>query len=375
MRIAQPTMTNGTSRGEGMLAHRLRASLARGVVATGAAALGRSRQKCALRILMYHGVLPRLEGPAAYGNLFMTTEAFGRQMAHLKQAFHVMALDDAIRVLATGAEFPDRAVAITFDDGYRTTLTEALPILRRLRLPATVFLPAALVGAEGFLWFDALRAFLAEHVGQGRAVDLGDGPAGEEHRPSAAGSAFAERLRMILGLPRADHRRVVERLVSWGRQASFCERYPEFALAGWEEWRDALTDGLLAVGAHGLSHENLLAMTPDERLDSLRQSKDRIEQVLSRPCPAFAYPYGAWDGRVADAVQQAGFACGLTTDEGLNRSTTHRFTLHRTMVGDQGDFYLFSARVSGVWSWFRRGVAQRRTVPLAPVRVSNQAVA
>ena len=49
-------------------------------------------------------------------------------------------------------QLPDRSVLITFDDGYRSTLTEALPCLRDFRLPAVVFVPTLYVG--GFNTFD-----------------------------------------------------------------------------------------------------------------------------------------------------------------------------------------------------------------------------
>jgi peptidoglycan/xylan/chitin deacetylase (PgdA/CDA1 family) len=38
-------------------------------------------------------------------------------------------------------------VALTFDDGLRSVLTEALPVLRRLMLPATVFVPSRWIGS------------------------------------------------------------------------------------------------------------------------------------------------------------------------------------------------------------------------------------
>src|SRR3989338_2378835 len=135
----------------------LKEVMAWGLSASGVTALARQRQQGQLRMLMYHGVLASVWGPAAYGHLFLTVQAFERQMRHLRRAFHVIALGEAVDALASGRPLPERAVVITFDDGYRNTLTEALPVLRSLDLPAAVFLPAALTGAEELLWFDTLR--------------------------------------------------------------------------------------------------------------------------------------------------------------------------------------------------------------------------
>ncbi|MEK6609597.1 MAG: polysaccharide deacetylase family protein [Gemmatimonadota bacterium] len=48
-----------------------------------------------------------------------------------------------MKCLEAGRPFPERAVVITFDDGYRHVLRTALPVLRRYGLPAAVFLPRA----------------------------------------------------------------------------------------------------------------------------------------------------------------------------------------------------------------------------------------
>jgi peptidoglycan/xylan/chitin deacetylase (PgdA/CDA1 family) len=50
----------------------------------------------------------------------------------------VLPLEDAMRKLAAG-ELPDRAVVLTFDDGYASVLERAWPLLRERGLPATLF--------------------------------------------------------------------------------------------------------------------------------------------------------------------------------------------------------------------------------------------
>src|SRR3954463_11216007 len=90
----------------------------------------------AATVLVYHGVeaRPRDADPA---QLFVRPDLFERQMAFLARRRVVVTLDDALR--------PDdrrrNRVAITFDDGYRSVLTAAAPVLERFGFPATVFVP------------------------------------------------------------------------------------------------------------------------------------------------------------------------------------------------------------------------------------------
>ncbi|HAJ76636.1 MAG TPA: xylanase [Gammaproteobacteria bacterium] len=54
--------------------------------------------------------------------------------------FNVIGLDTLIEALRNGRPVPDRAVAITFDDGYDSIYNEAFPMLQSFGFPFTLFL-------------------------------------------------------------------------------------------------------------------------------------------------------------------------------------------------------------------------------------------
>ncbi len=54
--------------------------------------------------------------------------------------FNVMRLDEMIETLQAGGQLPDRAVAITFDDGYISIYDTAFPMLEEYGMPFTLFL-------------------------------------------------------------------------------------------------------------------------------------------------------------------------------------------------------------------------------------------
>src|SRR5688572_9588150 len=63
-----------------------------------------------------------------------------RQLELLRRVATVVPLEESLRALAAGDQLPPRAVALSFDDGYRDNLDLAVPLLERLDLPATFFL-------------------------------------------------------------------------------------------------------------------------------------------------------------------------------------------------------------------------------------------
>jgi len=88
-------------------------------------------------VLMYHAFSADGEGE----RFVMPARSFARQMRLLALLrFRPIALEELAAALREGLPLPRRAIVITIDDGYRDNAEVALPILRRHRFPASVFL-------------------------------------------------------------------------------------------------------------------------------------------------------------------------------------------------------------------------------------------
>ena len=102
----------------------------------------RSPRARATTVLAYHavGACPRADDPH---NLFVSEEAFAKQMKFLAAKRNVVPLSVAVDGPVATEKPP---IAITFDDGYRNVLTIAGPIMQRYGFPSTVFVPTAFIG-------------------------------------------------------------------------------------------------------------------------------------------------------------------------------------------------------------------------------------
>lgn len=101
-------------------------------------------------VLAYHAV-----GACALEHdphqLYLPTQSFVEQMEFLARDRNVVTLEQLVRQ-------PRRnKVAITFDDAYSVLLTEALPVLQRLGLPSTIFVPTAFIGGTN-AWLEPTAA-------------------------------------------------------------------------------------------------------------------------------------------------------------------------------------------------------------------------
>lgn len=94
-------------------------------------------------IVTYHAVA----GPAS--PVCSTPEQLDADLNGLADAgFTFVSLDDCSAWLANQKALPPRSAIITFDDGYASVVSDGLPILTRLRVPATVFVIGNRIGGD-----------------------------------------------------------------------------------------------------------------------------------------------------------------------------------------------------------------------------------
>ena len=94
-------------------------------------------------ILTYHNLAEQ-----AKGRLVLAAASFREQMRYLKtNGYRVVSLADFIEFSRLNRQLPQRAVVLTFDDGYRAFKDHAYPVLKELGFTATLFIYTDWVGA------------------------------------------------------------------------------------------------------------------------------------------------------------------------------------------------------------------------------------
>jgi peptidoglycan/xylan/chitin deacetylase (PgdA/CDA1 family) len=240
--------------------------------------------------------------------------AFEANLAFLQRRTHVVSLDDFLRGRLSIRRIN---IVITFDDGYHSWVTRALPALQRLGLPAAFFV------SSGF-------------------VDLS--PADQ-----------AVYLRSNLGLP--------------AREARGARGLSEGDLR-------ALADAGHTIGGHTVSHIDLGACGDAEVIErEVLEDKQHLEQVIGRRIDYFAYPSGSYCNPchpLPAIVAAAGYKAALTTRPGFNRRETDRYLLHRELTNARMPGLVFRARVYGNADTARR-VREHMMRPLAGWRAGTGA--
>jgi peptidoglycan/xylan/chitin deacetylase (PgdA/CDA1 family)/glycosyltransferase involved in cell wall biosynthesis len=281
-------------------------------------------------VLAYHRISQL--SPDAHG-LCTPPDVFRDHMTYVRDACTPIALRDLVAAAAEGS-IPERAVAVTLDDGYLDALAGASPILLELGVPATFFVNSGRMFEAQERWFDVLeRVLLCEPTLPGElAVDAGGRmlrmPTGTTPERAAALDAVAE---AAWPLDAAGRERIVHTVLAWSG-ATRCARASHRLLTGGEVGELANRAGH-TIGAHTMHH---LALTRHDAATSRREIADdkaALEALLQRPVDLFAYPYGEFDGGTVAAVREAGFAAAVTVAEGAMSPATNRFLIPRVEAG------------------------------------------
>jgi peptidoglycan/xylan/chitin deacetylase (PgdA/CDA1 family) len=106
------------------------------------ALLSKALRRKEVVILAYHSV--------GQGEEFHTVHLrdFAQQIEYLRERYAIICLRDIAEYLHKKKKLPEKALALTFDDGFHDFYSKVYPYLKRYRLPATVFVATGYVGKQ-----------------------------------------------------------------------------------------------------------------------------------------------------------------------------------------------------------------------------------
>ena len=115
-----------------------------------------SEKEIKIPVLLYHEFYEEEPDKKLYGSV-STPEKFEKDLLNIVgEGFKVISLNRMIDYKNGVKGIPKNSVVITFDDGYMSNYTLIYPILKKYKIPATIFIIEDLLGTEGYMtWEEA----------------------------------------------------------------------------------------------------------------------------------------------------------------------------------------------------------------------------
>lgn len=291
-----------------------------------------------LVILTYHRILPsqsplrQTEQPG----MIARPEALDMHISLLKRlGAEFVSLDTWLNAQRQNKPLPRLAVAVTFDDGWQDNYEHAFPVLKKHKVPATIFLVSQRINTPWQFWPEQVLDLLINHAQQlnHEAMQwlrpyLGDIPASTT--PSSPFTILQADL-VINRLKALDDHAIEANLEQTRKalpalnQANLNAR----PLLNKQELDTMLSSGFVTFGAHTRHHYRLNHLANQADLESEISGSHRdLEELGLNPVSIFCYPNGDITGKGEQLVQEH-FTAACTTKSGWNKTSSSPFSLRR----------------------------------------------
>lgn len=245
-----------------------------------------------------------------------------------------VSMDQIVAATRTGTRLPNRAFAITFDDGFENNVSVAAPVLDEFQIPATFYVTSSFVGSSIRSWTDQIEDVL-EQVGPLRLAGVGEGLDG----------VHATREEKISLMDRVRHHVKSDQRIDPYEFAEMMTRQAGSVVARLDSELDAkATAGqiqtlaahpLFTVGGHGHTHRILSFLSAEELDREIDTSLRLLTQATQKEIRHYSYPEGlahCYSDEVIAKLRSHGIACAPTAEEGRNVVGDSLFHLKRVFV-------------------------------------------
>ena len=238
-------------------------------------------------VLNYHDILEEEEKVPPFDRIAVNKQHLEEHFAWLqKNHYHVISVQDVIDALKLEKPLPDKAVMLTFDDGYLSFYTRAMPLLKKYKYPATLAVVGSWLeghdvqGVKPLMSVAQIREVLASGLVEiaSHSHDLHHG---------------------ILANPQGDmHSAVTTRLYS--------SEYDEYEKD--EDYRKRI-------------------------FEEMKKSSEGLFQLLGLRPRVMVWPYGEYNAIALEAAKQYGMTLTMGLNDGSN-SLADAAVMKRLMITD-----------------------------------------
>jgi len=337
---------------------RIKLALLRSARAFGLFGLARHLTAGTVKILGYHYVSLEDEH-TRFPSLFLTPDELRRRLAHLRKHFHIVRLEDAVTDLEEGRPGRGR-VALTFDDGLQNFASAAVPVLREVGAPATVYVVSSHVvngiPVCGMLLRDVFKLTRATEL----ACPIAEIPTPTRLVTPEDRTEFERRASEHLSsLPHASEEQLeftrrIGRALAVDVDGLIERRIWDVLNA--EEIRSLTKQGF-SVQVHGHQHLNVVER-PDEVEEEVSTCARVLTGITGADAEHYCYPFGLWSRASWAQLESAGIRSATTTLFGANSPATPMLSLRRYMDGGNQTQIEFEFEISGL-RWLLWGLRHR----------------
>ena len=255
---------------------------------------------------------------------------FRQQLAFMKENFNIVTMEQVMDAVEGYGMLPEKALLLTFDDGYVDNYTYAMPLLEEFGVQGSFFIPGKTFATHQLLDVNKIHYMLASadvhklvddvrgkmDYYRGREYDF---PTTEElwneyaveNRWDSKETIFVKRMLQTV-LPESLRNRISSELFE--KYVGVTEEQLAYELYMTEEQIRTMKRHGMFIGIHGYDHYWLGNLSPEQMKRDITMALDTLDEFIDRKRWVMNYPYGNYSQDVQDFIGAQGACVGLTTE-------------------------------------------------------------
>jgi len=240
-------------------------------------------------VLMYHHINPHKGDMVT-----ITPEIFEGQMEYLHaNGYKTLRIDELLSFINGNLILEQKAVVVTFDDGWLDNYLYAFPVLKKYKINSTIFI-------------------ITNRTEQA-----------SENTPPTSPLNLRGEQRGGTAIPTHEESK---RLIAEGQANK--------VVLNWDIIREMSDSGIVEFYSHTKSHAKCNSLPEKELVEELSESKEVIEKRLGRPCTYFCWPYGKYNAAAFNIAKDTGYKAIFTTKPGVVKANSDPLAINRIIVKD-----------------------------------------
>lgn len=255
---------------------------------------------------------------------------FRQQIEFLKENFDIVTMEQVIDAVEGKIDLPEKALLLTFDDGYVDNYVYALPVLEEYRVQGSFFIPGKTFAEHRLLDVNKIHYILASADIYKLVEDLKkemDYYRGREYDFASTDELFNEYAvsnrfdvketifvkRMLQTVLPEKLRNIISSNL-FEKYVGVTEEQLAYELYMTEEQIRTMKRHGMFIGIHGYDHYWLGNLPKEQMQKDISMALDTMDEFIDRKHWVMNYPYGNYNQDVLEFIKSKGACVGLTTD-------------------------------------------------------------
>ena len=257
-----------------------------------------------LKVLAYHKIKDK--------------SCFEDQIRYLQKNYRFISPRELMTEFKETSQCKGDNMLLTFDDGDKSIFDNALPILKKYRVPAIIFVITDLIDTDKPFWWDEIEYYLGKEIGNKKVWEV-------KSWPNKVRETYLEKLRAS------------------SKKERF--KYPQLTIRELKEMQRAG----ITIANHSHNHPMFDQCGIDEIRKELQQSTNKLKELNFTP-NIFAYPNGNSSENSEMILKEFGINMAFLFDHKINKEDINPLRISRLIVNDSTPLWKFKFILSGLHS-------------------------